>query len=479
MIRQLLTIVLVALFATPAIAQTTRPYDRAFSVTPAAADAVGAAGPFTLAFSLRDREPGDAATMYLTAFSLFRDPPAVAEAGPGGDSDADARGQTLESALNASLADLDLAETQAVVDRYRDALDLIEKAARRGQARFEFPINEQGMATLLPHLSDARTAANVLAVRTMLHASTDDIDAALADLRLIFTLARHVGGHDGAVLVENMVGVGVTAIGYDRLAKLQGADDVPNLYWALAALPEPIDFRRTVENERVLIYGTFPQLRDPDAVDADSFNIMMRAVDRYADGGEAPTAAERLRGIAERTAGMAFMLPSARGYLLREGHFTEAELDDLGPYRTIAHYMDLSYGDAFGELVKAASLPPRESIAAFGQIPEELAGDGGWGRLFVNLLSPSLASARQSFATVERQRVALVAVEALRDHAAKTGELPQSLAELAMFVPPDPYTGQPLGYQRDGDTAVLAAVDVGLAGRPTGFTWTITLRRDE
>ncbi len=68
------------------------------------------------------------------------------------------------------------------------------------------------------------------------------------------------------------------------------------------------------------------------------------------------------------------------------------------------------------------------------------------------LLLPAVGRVRYSNLRLERETNLLRAIEALRWHAALTGELPHLWKDItAVPVPRDPWTGEPFRYQRTGD----------------------------
>jgi hypothetical protein len=75
------------------------------------------------------------------------------------------------------------------------------------------------------------------------------------------------------------------------------------------------------------------------------------------------------------------------------------------------------------------------------------------------MLLPAVSRVRFAYLRLERETSLLRAVEALRWHAAQTGELPHLWKDVTVVpVPRDPWTGEPFRYQRLGDTALLEAL---------------------
>jgi hypothetical protein len=104
-------------------------------------------------------------------------------------------------------------------------------------------------------------------------------------------------------------------------------------------------------------------------------------------------------------------------------------------------------------------IPYREARTRAKDAEKELGGsklNGGFGRLVANLLLPALSAARTAQVRLEWQTGGLQTLEAIRMHAAETGELPNSLDELKVVpLPENPATGRAYQYRRNGDGAVL------------------------
>ncbi len=148
----------------------------------------------------------------------------------------------------------------------------------------------------------------------------------------------------------------------------------------------------------------------------------------------------------------------------------------MPPYQVVAHYFIESYDRAFRESLKIAALPPHVAIPLHREL-DTLIDDEEWGSMMVSLLWPSTARAQRSFVVVVQRQSASMIIEALRDHAAKHGNLPASLDEMSLFVPKDPMTDTPFVYERVADDrAVLRAAKFDDASDRDIWSWYIDLR---
>ena len=100
-----------------------------------------------------------------------------------------------------------------------------------------------------------------LRFRVKLELAEGRFDDALRTLQTGFQMARHVG--EGPTLIQSLVGLAFAAIIVDAAAEWGTAPGSPNLYWALATLPNPlIDLRATVAGEAEVMANTFPPFRE-------------------------------------------------------------------------------------------------------------------------------------------------------------------------------------------------------------------------
>jgi hypothetical protein len=104
-------------------------------------------------------------------------------------------------------------------------------------------------------------------------------------------------------------------------------------------------------------------------------------------------------------------------------------------------------------MMKLANLPPWQAEELGIGRPYKRSKDTG---LLADLLVPALSKVHRAQGRLE-QRIALLRhVEALRLYAADhDGKLPESLAEVAVPLPTDPFTGKPFHYKVEGATAHL------------------------
>ena len=199
---------------------------------------------------LLDRTPGNAAIPYGKLVLLVSEPN---------------RAKKLEKAadwLDLPLDKLPREEVRQTLVSFKNVVDDLDAAARRDHCDWELPFRQDNNWTmLLPELQPLRSLGRLVALKARLEIADRKFDEAIHTLQTGFALARHVG--QGGTLIHGLVGIAIGQLMSARVQELVQQPGVPNLYWALTALPQPlIDLRPAVETEMNWIYLWLPALRE-------------------------------------------------------------------------------------------------------------------------------------------------------------------------------------------------------------------------
>jgi hypothetical protein len=105
------------------------------------------------------------------------------------------------------------------------------------------------------------------------------------------------------------------------------------------------------------------------------------------------------------------------------------------------------------------------------QVTQKLSKEGYLGQFsgqaglpIANILLPGIENVIKAEARLSRAFASMQVIEAIRMHAAETGKLPATLADVTIVpVPNNPVTGQPFPYKLDAATGV-ATLDVPAVG---------------
>ena len=121
---------------------------------------------------------------------------------------------------------------------------------------------EDGIGLLLPDVQQLRRLGQVLKVRMRGEVARGEYDAAIRTAQTLFTLARSFEDHP--TLIGQLVGIAIAGITLDALEELPQQPGAPNLFWALADLPDPfMSIRNGAEGERAWLPKEFDALRKP------------------------------------------------------------------------------------------------------------------------------------------------------------------------------------------------------------------------
>jgi hypothetical protein len=355
----------------------------------------------------------------------------------------------------------------------------LQKAAYREHCDWDLRVQDlRGLDTIYLLLDDAqqcRSLARKLQLKARLETSEGRYADALETLRHGYQL-----GHDVAqtpLLINGLIGIAITAVMNGELAKLIEVSDA-NYYWALAALPSPvIDMRPAMEYEMNIPNQIFPFLKDAETAERSPEEWQrliadcLRTLPELGSGssGHEPQWQSQLLAAAI----MAKLYPAAKERLIAGG-MPAGRVEAMPVGQVVAIHTARAQRYLYDEVGKLFYLPASEAIRRDAQVIEHLRSQGFLlpgirgeeGLPIASLMLPAVSNVKLASIRLDRERAALMTIEALRMHAAATGKLPAALAEVTVVpVPPNPMTGQPFAYQLD---AASGAATLDLPA-PAGF----------
>lgn len=356
--------------------------------------------------------------------------------------------QTWVSWLSMPLADLPQAEVQKAIDRYADALGQLELGSRRMTADWGLPL-EEGINSKVPSLGELRHLARMLALKARLQMAQGKWKEAIKTLQVGFALGRHTGDRQ-PTLIACLVGMSIDALMIDQAEQLVQMPQAPNLYWALAALPQPmIDIRQAMAWERGGVYMSFPKLRDIETRQMSEqewgqlYNELSRAAAMWRGAG--PDARMDLPGFV----GAIRSYPEAKQYLIARGRSSK-EVEAMPVSQVVLLYMVGEYRHWQDEMFKWFDLPYGLAADGLRRTAREFAAweaSDGAGNLLAGIL-PTLDRAFFLNTQTDRRVAALQCIEAVRSYAAAhEGRLPDGLKDVTDTpIQDDPVTGKPFIY---------------------------------
>jgi len=154
-------------------------------------------------------------------------------------------------------------------------------------------------------------------------------------------------------------------------------------------------------------------------------------------------------------------------------------VEAMPPAQVLLLHMSHYYREVRDDVFKQGYLPPAQARLLHTDVEKILKNlpDTEAARV-PGLFLPAIHKILLANLRIERRLTLLMAIEALRMHAAKNGQLPDKLDQVTIVpVPNDPGTDQPFEYQRDGQTATLVSRVAGEPLETTGIRYRVTLRK--
>jgi hypothetical protein len=434
--------------ALPAAAQPAKVPPTKLTVQPAAAPKP--ALKYLLFPEVRDLTPGNAALAYQRAHN-----PEWWHGAPKTDKDWDA----LQQALELPLSQLGKAVPWPPLPTL--ALREVDLAARREACDWELlaRLRKDGIGTLMGDIQTMRTYAHLLAVRARLELAEGQSDKALYTYQTMLAMSRHIT--EGPTLINALVAAAVANLTLGRVEEFIEQPGAPNLYWALAALPQPfIDLRRALETEKIMVEVHFPDLKklDKGPLTAGEMDRLVEVCINVWAGLEGANV--RKAGLAQKVELVGKVVqayPAARKALIDQGR-TAAEVEALPMLQVVVLHHYQRFRVAEDDVLKWTYLPYAQGHKGMKEAVGRLTGaealrDELWP--FTDFL---FAVEKVGFAAarVDRHIAALRCLEAVRLYAAAHGPLPKALDDITEVpIPSDPVTGRPFQYTAAGDVFTL------------------------
>ncbi len=385
------------------------------------------------------------------------------------------------------LEKLPLPEVKRFLDGYQYNLRQLELGARRKTADWNYTLDAGDVVgLLLPDVQEMRMQAPILVLKARVEIAEGRYADAVRTLETGFSFSEQVGRGD--FLIQSLVGIACANQFTDTALELVERPGAPNLYWALTVLPRPlIDLRRANEGEQAVLEMQFPDMAELDRPrSAEEWDAALVRVRKEAERllkmeleGTKPPKPLKPGTTSADPAAKSPDLPAARKYLAEVVGLTAAHVEAMPPAQVLLLYISHLYHEARDDIFKGSYLPFPEAQPVNREAQERLKAlpDTEAARM-ARWFLPAVTKVQLSQVRLERKLAALRTIEALRMHAAKEGQLPDRLDQVAVVpVPDDPGTGKAFEYRRDGATATLISRIPGESLESTGLRWTITLRK--
>lgn len=328
----------------------------------------------------------------------------------------------------------------------------LEEAATRLHCDFDRQIKSVANPAgyLLPEVQSVRDVARVQAMRFLVAMAENRTDDAIKILGQMIAMGPHFCQEP--FLVSNLVGTACVNIGLQQAYYLSEHPDAPNLYWAIAQLPNPlINLEQSLAYEREFLFEQVKVLRDVDDTPKpdgywsefiDRFTAAIKGVGRPLDELES-------FGKAGATLAIGSNVPKAREYLVKVEGMSNDKLNKLPNAQIFFLAMRRFYERYRDEEFKYSFLPEharKKSNATSTEFGESLKR---YGLITIptSLLLPAVQAAQSASQRTQQQLAMWQTIESIRHHlATHDNKLPAALEELELPAPHDPLTSGPFEY---------------------------------
>jgi hypothetical protein len=353
---------------------------------------------------------------------------------------------------------------------FESALSEVRAGARLAEADYELGIDRlrgaEVVEFLLPEFQRMRGLARLLDLKVRLALAENRVEDAIETIRVGLRLGEATN-QAADLLITRLVGLAINGIMLGDIEQVMERSDSPNLYWALATIPESAwEITPAVQFEASILDRVFPGLTQlpEDSADPAFWRRQVQEILsglRGVQGGE-----DESEGSLAQTkllAGFAIvgLAESSRNQLIAAG-FDPDKVKGMTPAEAVVRATRRAMREVQDDLSKWAYLPRSlmdvrgEKLERSGDFQQRLADQqilADFATVLAGLLMPAVNAAERAGLRTQQQVYRLITIEAIRDHVARTGALPDSLDELEVLPAwPDPFTGEHFGYRKLSDS---------------------------
>jgi hypothetical protein len=424
-----------------------------------------------------DQHEGNAALFYLKAMGFFEQQPAHRNLFEFEDRAREAAKAEDDETTPAPYRWLEMRPDEIPVEEVKEYLQLLSfqvpllaDAWHRGQFSLDRDLSkvDSPVSYLLPEIQQMRELVRMQSLRFRLAIRESRVDDALDVLRQQLALANHLSQDE--FLVATLVGFAAAEVTWTDMLYWVQHRESPNLYWSLAALPKLAVSDASLDNDLNFLYLEIPPMLRVDTKShlPDNFNWIAA---KFLEKSEYLAALEAWEmdiskavspeyRAALYAAIFASSYPASKRYLIKDAQVEQGVVDSLPPAQVVLAAIKHNHDRHRDDFYKWYSLPLPQVIShpEYQELESKLREDqeqNGVIAMMSNILLPAIRAVRISEGRAQQGAEMLRTVEAIRDHAAASGELPKQLEDMRLPPPIDPFTGKPLQYAHQQDHAVL------------------------
>ncbi len=410
-------------------------------------------------------KPGNAAIYYLKAGGFFEQQAAMQAKRKFED---DSRAATEGNGdyepyvwMDTELKDLPLEKVKEYLVYTSFQTLFLEEAAARLYCDFDRQIRtvDNPVGYLLPEVQTMRELARMQSLRFLVAMAENRTDDAVKILGQMISMGPHFCQEP--FLVSNLVGTACANIGLQQAYYLSEHPDAPNLYWAIAQLPNPlINLDQSLAYEREFLFEQVKALREVDDTPKPD-GYWSEFIDRFADsiqGVGAPFDELKTLGKAGITIAIGSNVLKAREYLVDIEGMSSDKLDKLPNTQIFFLAMRRFYERYRDEEFKYSFLPvhARQTSNVTSTGIGKMITKYGLITLPTSLFLPAVQAAQSASLRTQQQLALWQTIESIRHHlATHENKLPATLKELELPAPYDPLTNGPFEYVMHASGATL------------------------
>ncbi|HEV7280387.1 MAG TPA: hypothetical protein VGN57_09260 [Pirellulaceae bacterium] len=456
--------------------------DRVPMTVSAAAEPVPALE-YRLLPTTQERTPGNAATYYYRAMLHLKSIP----------QDyfkkyAESQERWTEKPLDGESAE----EIRKYLEAFPNVFSETKTAVYREECEWNLGLEQlkgpETISFLLHDFQEMREITRLLELRFRLELYENRLDDAWETLRQLTQLGRDSA--QPTLLINGLIGIAIESIMLGRLEDFISHPEAPNVYWALATLPDPlVDLAPSVEFEATIGPRMFPMLeeaersRTPEQWQADlqeAWNSLryMGASTSMGMGNDSGQPS-----LAEGAAALGYAMtryPIAKSLLIESGRTSE-EVDAMPVGQALLLAEKIAYRRVYDEMLKTYYLPLHVRVERGDEFQDRLEALMKEEPIpIAQLLLPAVQAVSHAQIRLVYRLRGIQAIEAIRDFAAEEGRLPRRLQEVRRLpMPVDPYTLENFGYEVTGQTATLRVIVPGSPQRGSSKIYELNLRQSD
>ncbi|MCA9190604.1 MAG: hypothetical protein KDB03_02540 [Planctomycetales bacterium] len=306
---------------------------------------------------------------------------------------------------------------------------------------------------VLTDVQDCRHFARLLVLESRLAIAEGRFDAAIESLSIGFRLAEYCN-QQHPMVVSKLVHLAICGLMLDSLEKLSQHPQCPNLYWALASVPDSYwSNRLALDGEQVYQDRRLSPFLSPIGDDLSTEQLSERLVQSLTI---IPQVFEATEDAMEQTqvrllAGAVLLLLTDKGReeLIDYG-LSEQEVRQMSPSRVVILSTQIGFSDVRDKIFKWTLLDTPDRIEQELELSKGPVSLLSPSRVILGMMLPAIQALQSANLRTQTLHHRAMLVEALRAHAAAhENELPASLETLSPLpAPMNPQTKNPFEYSR-------------------------------